>query len=63
MTWNRVPKNVFVGLDVLQLGVYDAVPDFNIGAEAAVKIFDEVKEKGYSERRERYFVQSNRITF
>ena len=58
MTWNRVPKNVFVGLDVLQLGVYDAVPDFNIGAEAA-----EVKEKGYSERRERYFVQSNRITF
>ena len=31
-----------MGLDVLQLGVYDAVPDFNIGAEAAVKIFDEV---------------------
>lgn len=42
MIWNRVLKNVFVGLDVLQLGVYNAVAVFNIDAETAAKIFDEV---------------------
>ena len=42
MIWNRIPKNIFVGFDVLQFGVYDAVAHFNIGAEAAVEIFKEV---------------------
>ena len=39
MIWNRIPKNIFVGFDVLEFGVYDAVAHFNIGAAAAVKIF------------------------
>ena len=42
MIWNRIPKNILVGFDVLQFGVYDAVAHFNIGAEAAVEIFKEV---------------------
>ena len=42
MIWNRIPKNIFVGFDVLEFGVYDAVAHFNIGAEAAVNIFKEV---------------------
>ena len=42
MIWNRIPKNIFVGLDVLEFGVYDAVAHFNIGAEAAVSIFKEL---------------------
>ena len=40
---NRIPKNLFVGADVLQLGVYDAVAHFNIGIQAAVNIFKEMK--------------------
>ena len=34
MIWNSIPKNIFVGFDVLEFGVYDAVAHFNIGAEA-----------------------------
>jgi hypothetical protein len=30
MIWDRLPKGVFVGPDVLQLGVYDAVAHFNV---------------------------------
>ena len=29
MIWNRIPKNVFVKFDVLKLGVYEAVANFN----------------------------------
>jgi hypothetical protein len=35
MIWKRIPKNIFVRFDVQELGVYDAVAHFNIGAEAA----------------------------
>ena len=42
MIWNRIPKNIFVGFDVLEFGVDDAVAHFNIGAEAAVNMFKEV---------------------
>lgn len=42
MIWNRIPKNIFVGGNVLELGVYDAVAHFNIGAKAAVDILKEV---------------------
>ena len=38
MIWERLPKQVFVGSDVLRLGVYDAVAHFNIGANAAVQV-------------------------
>ena len=36
MIWNRLPKGVHVGADVLKFGVYDAVADFNMGTRAAV---------------------------
>ncbi|XP_028412728.1 uncharacterized protein LOC114535641 [Dendronephthya gigantea] len=34
MICNRIPKNVFVGFDVLELGVYDAVAHFKEGLKA-----------------------------
>lgn len=40
MIWERLPKQVFVGSDVLRLGVYDAVAHFNIGANAAVQVLN-----------------------
>ena len=36
MIWNRVPKNVHVGLPVLSLGVYDAIAHFNYGEQATL---------------------------
>ena len=38
MIWNRLPKSIFVGGNVLQLGVYDAVAHFNMGSRAADEI-------------------------
>ncbi len=38
MIWNRLPKTVFVGADVLNFGAYDAVAHFNIGNKAAENI-------------------------
>ena len=34
MIWERVPKSTYVSLTQLQLGVYDAVANFNIGRES-----------------------------
>ena len=42
MIWERVPKGTFVGSDVLQLGMYDAVPNFNIGCKASIKTLDKL---------------------
>ena len=42
MIWNRLPKSIFVGADVLEFGAYDAVAHFNIGSKAATKIFNEL---------------------
>jgi len=33
MIWDRVPKEMFVGTDTLELGKNDAVSHFNIGGE------------------------------
>ena len=41
MIWDRVPKGVFVGSDVLELGVCDAVAHFNIGTQAALNVLTE----------------------
>lgn len=38
LIWNRIPKTVFVGTNGFQLGVYDAVAHFNIGAKATIKV-------------------------
>lgn len=42
MIWERVPKGTFVGSDVLQLGMYDAVANFNIGCKASIKTLDKL---------------------
>jgi hypothetical protein len=42
MIWNRLPKTVFVGAEVLNLGAYDAVAHFNIGTKAAVNILSQL---------------------
>ena len=42
MIWNRLPKTVFVGSDVLHLSVYDEVSHFNIGASASIKILEKM---------------------
>jgi hypothetical protein len=38
---NRLPKRFFVGGNVLQLGVYDAVAHFNMGSRASVDILQQ----------------------
>ena len=39
MFLERVPKDVFVGAEGFQLGIYDAIVHFNIGSKAFVKVF------------------------
>ena len=39
MIWQRVPKEVYVGRETLELGLYDAVAHFNIGAVTVIRIF------------------------
>ena len=40
MKWNPIPKTRYCGLDKLELAVYDAVADFNIGKMATIKVFE-----------------------
>lgn len=40
MVWNRIPKANHVGIDVLSLGVYDAIAHFNDGAIASIQILE-----------------------
>ena len=39
MVWQRVPKEVFVGKDVLELGLFDAIAHFNIGAQTVLNLY------------------------
>ena len=55
MIWNKLPKVTFVGSDVLEFGVYDAVAHFNMGSGTAAKIMEDLGlEPGY------YFQQETR---
>ena len=38
MIWDRIPKTTFVGKEVFELGVFDAVANFNMGTEAVKEI-------------------------
>ena len=38
MIWDRIPKTTFVGKEVFELGVFDAVANFNMGTEAVKQI-------------------------
>lgn len=39
MIWQRVPKEVYLGREILEMGLYDAVAYFNIGSSAILKLF------------------------
>ena len=39
MVWQRIPKEVYVGSEKLQLGLYDAVAHFNIGSITLIELF------------------------
>ena len=39
MVWQRIPKEVYVGSEKLQLGLYDAVAHFNIGSITVIELF------------------------
>jgi hypothetical protein len=39
MIWN-LPKEVFIGSEVLKLGVYNAVAHFNIGSQAGLNVLE-----------------------
>lgn len=43
MVWQRVPKEVFVGKDVLELGLVDAVSHFNMGAQTVLQLYDALR--------------------
>ena len=43
MIWSRIPKSTYVSFSQLQLGVYDAVANFNIGRKASILTFEELK--------------------
>ena len=48
MIWNRVTKATHVGLDILSVGVYDAIARFNTGEKAALDIMELLKiDPGY----------------
>ena len=42
MIWSRIPKSTYVLFSQLQLGVYDAVANFNIGRKASILIFEKL---------------------
>lgn len=39
MVWQRIPKEVYVGREILEMGLYDAVAHFNMGTSAVLKLF------------------------
>ena len=40
MIWNRVPKHTHVGLNVMSVGVYDAISHFNDGEKATLDMLE-----------------------
>ena len=48
MIWNRIPKGTYVGLKQFEVGVYDAVCNFNDGRQASLEILKKANvEQGY----------------
>lgn len=43
MVWERVPKEVFVGGEMLEFGLFDAVSHFNIGARTVTQLLEALK--------------------
>ena len=42
MTWDRFPKSRYVSFSQLELGVYDAVANFNIGRKAGILTYEKL---------------------
>ena len=42
MIWERAPKATFAGSKTIHIAVYDAIANFNIGADASVRILTEL---------------------
>ncbi len=40
LIWQRIPKEVFVHKDTLELSVYDPVSDFNMGFKAITELLN-----------------------
>ena len=40
LIWQRIPKEVFVGKDLLELGLFDAVAHFNMGSQSALQLHE-----------------------
>lgn len=43
MVWERIPKKVFVGGEMLEFGLFDAISHFNIGARTVTQLFEALK--------------------
>ena len=43
MVWERIPKEVFVGADLLEFGLFDAISHFNIGARTVLLLLKALK--------------------
>ena len=40
--WDRVPKSTYVGRDIFETGIYDAVSHFNDGARATISVLQQL---------------------
>ena len=62
LIWNRLPKEIFVGPYVLEMGVCSAVLSFNSGTSAMLRIFEELgMTSGYYARKFCNMKNENRI--
>ena len=43
MVWERVPEEVFVGGEMLEFGLFDAISHFNIGARTVTQLLEALK--------------------
>ena len=43
MVWEQIPKEVFVGMELLEFGLFDAINHFNIGARAVLLLLEALK--------------------
>ena len=42
MIWDRLPKTRYVSSSLLDLGVYDAVANFNVGRKASILVYEKL---------------------
>ena len=50
-SWKKVPKNIFVGMEVFEIGVSSAIINFNEGVCGIVGIFETLNlSPGFSHR-------------